>query len=335
MKDPVGLTHVPVVDLGGCQALPSDAIVDKVGYAAEQFGFFQVANHGIADTQIDELWQATRDFFALPLAVKRRILRTKENSRGYYDRELTKNARDLKEVIDIAQVPFPELADDDPRNFHSVDGVNQWPDLDGFRETVIGYLQSCNDLAQWLLQAFCAGLGEQGDHLRQHFGTDQTSFLRMNHYPLADLLSVDEAAEVTALGDMALHHHSDSGALTILLQDDVGGLQVEHDGRWIDVAPTPGALVVNTGDMMQVWSNDRYPAALHRVAPRTDRARYSLPYFFNPSYATDYAPLPGSIAAGDQAHYRSINWGDFRQARADGDFADYGAEVQITDFAVG
>jgi isopenicillin N synthase-like dioxygenase len=132
---------------------------------------------------------------------------------------------------------------------------------------------------------------------------------------------------------MALHHHSDSGALTLLLQDDVGGLQVEHDGEWIDVEPLPGAIVVNTGDMMQVWSNDRYQAALHRVVPRTDTARYSLPYFFNPSYATDYSPLPGSIRLGDAAHYRPINWGDFRQARADGDFADYGAEVQITDFA--
>jgi len=120
--------------------------------------------------------------------------------------------------------------------------------------------------------------------------------------------------------------------LTLLLQDEVGGLQVEHDGEWIDVSPTPGALVVNTGDMMQVWSNDRYRAAVHRVAPRERASRMSLPYFFNPSYDTDYAPLDGSIVAGGAPNYRSINWGEFRQARADGDFADYGAEVQIADF---
>jgi len=271
----------------------------------------------------------------LPREEKRRILRTKENSRGYYDRELTKNARDLKEVLDLAHVPFPDLPDDDPRNFHRVDGVNQWPDLPAFRETMVGYLQSCDRLGQWLLQTFCRGLGEHADYLREHFGDDHTSFVRMNHYPLTDLLTEAEAATVTDLGDMALHHHSDSGALTLLLQDDVGGLQVEHGGEWIDVEPIPGALVVNTGDMMQVWSNDRYQAALHRVAARTNAARYSLPYFFNPSYATDYSPLPGSIRDGDHAHYRPINWGDFRQARADGDFADYGAEVQITDFAIG
>lgn len=323
---------VPVIDLEGCAGAPSDSVVRDVAYAAEHFGFFQIVNHGVAASQIDELWRVTREFFAQPAEYKRKLVRTKENSRGYYDRELTKNARDLKEVIDIAHVPYPELAADDPRNYHRVDGWNQWPDLPGYRDAVLAHLQSCNEVALWLLAAFCAGLGEHATSLSSHFGVDHTSFLRMNHYPLDDLLTSDEAASVTPLGDMALHHHSDSGALTLLLQDSVGGLQVNHQNTWIDVEPIAEAFVVNTGDMMQVWSNDRYQAALHRVVPRTDQARYSLPYFFNPSYDTNYEPLPGSIAAGDHAHYRSINWGDFRQARADGDFGDYGAEVQITDF---
>lgn len=325
---------VPVIDLGGCVGPPSDGVVRAVAAAAETFGFFQIINHGIAPQEIDSLWGVTRSFFALPAEAKRAIVRTKENSRGYYDRELTKNARDLKEVLDIAHVPFPDLADDDPKNFHRVDGSNQWPDLDGFRDQVMAYLHACEGLSLWLLEAFCRGLGEHAEHLHQAFDADHTSFLRMNHYPLDDLLSPAEAAGVTELGDMALHHHSDSGALTLLLQDQVGGLQVQNQGVWIDVEPLDGALVVNTGDMMQVWSNDRYHAALHRVVARTDRTRYSLPYFFNPSYATTYQPLEGSIRPGERALYRAINWGDFRQARADGDFADYGAEVQISDFRI-
>lgn len=325
---------VPVIDIGGRGGPPTDEVVRSVAAAAENFGFFQIVNHGIAQERIHRLWEATQTFFGLPAETKRQILRTKENSRGYYDRELTKNARDLKEVLDIAHVPFPDLADDDPRNFHRVDGRNQWPDLVGFRECVIDYLQACNALSLWLLEAFCQGLGEHAEHLHDAFGSDHTSFLRMNHYPLDDLLTEAEAADVADLGDMALHHHSDSGALTLLLQDQVGGLQVENEGAWIDVEPLDGALVVNTGDMMQVWSNDKYHAALHRVVARTDRARYSLPYFFNPSYATAYEPLAGSIRPGDRAHYRAIDWGDFRQARADGDFADYGAEVQISDFLI-
>lgn len=327
--------EVPTIDLGGRSvAGPTDSVVAQVASAAEHFGFFQIVNHGIAAEQIESVWHATRSFFAQSAHEKRRISRTKDNARGYYDRELTKNARDLKEVLDLAQVQFPDLADDHPSNRHDVDGQNQWPGLDGFRATMVDYLQACNELSLWLLAAFCTGLGEHADHLRAEFGPGHTSFLRLNHYPLDDVLGAEEAAEVTPLGDMALHHHSDAGALTVLLQDEVGGLQVQHGGRWIDVEPTDGALVVNTGDMMQVYSNDRYKAALHRVLPRTDTARSSLPYFFNPSYGTDYAPLPGSIEVGDHAHYRSINWGDFRQARADGDFADYGAEVQISDFLI-
>ena len=319
---------VPVISLAGASP------VDHVAEAAATFGFFQVVDHGIQPDLIQRVWDSAAAFFAQPLAEKRQLLRSKENSRGYYDRELTKNARDLKEVLDIGHVPFPGLADDDPRNHHDVDGWNQWPKLAAFRSTMVEYLVACETLSFRLLEAFAAGLGEAPDLLHRHFGSDHTSFVRLNHYPLADLLSSDEADSVTPLGDMALHHHSDAGALTVLLQDEVGGLQVHHDGQWIDVAPIEGALVVNTGDMMQVWSNDRYRAALHRVAPRTDRARYSLPYFFNPSYSTNYAPLPGSIEAGDGPHYRSINWGDFRQARADGDFADYGSEVQISDFRI-
>jgi isopenicillin N synthase-like dioxygenase len=326
---------VPVIDLGGAFAPPSVEIVAAVAAAAETFGFFQIVNHGISPAQLAGVWDATHSFFAQSMDQKRQILRTKENSRGYYDRELTKNARDLKEVLDIAHVPHPELADDHPTNFHTVDGVNQWPDLEGFRTTFVEYLQACERLSHWLLQAFCRGLGEHADHLASSFGDEHTSFVRLNYYPLHDPLDETEAVAVTALGDMALQHHSDAGALTLLVQDDVGGLQVEHNGSWIDVEPIEGAIVINTGDMMQVWSNDRYQAALHRVAPRTDRVRYSLPYFFNPSYSTDYFPLGGSIGVGDSPRYASINWGDFRQARADGDFADYGAEVQISDFRQG
>ena len=317
----VGSANVPIIDLGGREGSgPPASVVGQVAEAAEQFGFFQVVGHGIDDGQITEVWSATSSFFALPMAGKRRILRSKENSRGYYDRELTKNVRDHKEVLDLAQTAHPDLPDDHPSNIHAVDGMNQWPDLAGFRSTMVEYMQACNDVALWLLAAFCEGLGEHADHLRAEFGRGHTSFLRLNHYPVGDLLTADEAAGVTELGDMALQHHTDAGALTVLLQDDVGGLQVAHGDTWVDVVPTPGALVVNTGDMMQVWSNDRYQAATHRVLPRTGRERSSLPYFFNPSYSTDYAPLPGSIAA-------------FRQARADGDYADFGTEIQIAHFA--
>ncbi len=324
---------IPTIDLDARQStLPPQAIVDQVAHAAEHFGFFQVINHGLPADHLDELWAVTRAFFDQDRATKHTIGRTFEQPRGYYDRELTKNKRDLKEVLDIGQVSFPALAEDHPDNIAEVDGPNRWPEMEGFRDAVMRHFAQSSALSRWLLSAFTLGLGENADFLDRHFSPHSTSFLRMNHYPVEDLFDEDERNDVAERGDMALHHHTDAGALTILLQDDVGGLQVRVDDVWVDVPPTDGAIVVNTGDMMQVWSNDRYQAAEHRVLPRTNTRRFSLPYFFNPTYDTNYAPLPGSIASGDVAHYRSINWGEFRQARADGDYADYGDEVQISHF---
>jgi isopenicillin N synthase-like dioxygenase len=330
-------TSLPVINLADDGPDAADRVVDEVAGAATDFGFFQVVNHGLSDDLIARVWECTEAFFALPMEAKRAIARNKTNSRGYYDRELTKNRRDLKEVLDLAHVPYPDAPDDDHRNFHAVDGVNQWPDLDGFRTTMIEYLAASEILALQLLSVFSQALGEAPDHLHRHFGPDHTSFVRLNYYPTADPLTEEEAAadDVTPLGDMALHHHTDAGAMTLLLQDQVGGLQVLVGDTWIDVEPIPGAIVINFGDMMQVWSNDRFQAALHRVSPRTTEARYSLPYFFNPSYDTEYGPLPGAVGAGQRARYRPVNWGDFRQARADGDFADYGHEIQIADYRIG
>ena len=329
--------EIPVIDISGfddrTNGATPDAIVGQVAAAAERFGFFQVVGHGIAPGVIEEVWAQSRRFFSLARDDKRAVARTRDNARGYYDRELTKRARDLKEVFDFAHVPHPELDDADPRNFAAVDGHNQWPEaIPEFRTIMRRYLAECETVAHRLLHAFALGLGLEPTFFDRHFDRDHTSFIRLNWYPLADPLDSEEATAVTSLGDMALHHHTDAGALTLLLQDDVGGLQVSHDGSWIDVDPLDGGLVVNTGDMMQVWSNDRYRAALHRVRPMRGVERGSIPYFFNPSYRTEYLP----VVTGPESppRYRPINWGAFRQGRADGDYADYGTEIQIDHFRV-
>jgi len=327
-----------VIDVSGLGDDPrGHRAVAEIAAAASGSGFFQIVGHGISDDLIDDVWAMTRRFFGLPRERKLALLRTKENSRGFYDRELTKQKRDLKEVFDYATVPHPELPHDHPDNVAPVDGHNNWPsDLPGMKALMMTYLAECEVVAKRLLGAFAVGFGIDPSELRRHFGAHNTSAIRLNHYPLDELLTADEAAEVAALGDMALHHHTDAGALTLLLQDDVGGLQAGTvSGEWVDVAPVDGAIVVNTGDIMQVWSNDRFTAALHRVRPITDRERYSIPYFFNPGYDTDYTPIPEAFAPGEAARYRTINWGVFRQGRADGDYADYGTENQISDYRIG
>ena len=328
---------IPSIDLSPfIEGAPeSPETVAAIAAACRDWGFFQVTGHGIATNEIEALWQAVRGFFALPLADKRRLLRSKDNPLGYFDRELTKNARDLKEIIDFG----PDL-----RNGEAVgpDGENRWPDEDalpGFRATMTGWQDRCAVLSQCIMQAFCLGLGEPADRLDRYFAGRHTTFLRLNHYPVEDVLGGDagEAAEAPPLGDMALHHHTDAGVLTVLLQDEVGGLQVEANGTWIDIAPSPGALVINIGDMSQVWSNGQYHAALHRVRPVPGVSRYSLPFFYNPAFDAIVEPLPATLKNGAAtpnggARYRPVSWSEFRGRRAEGDYADYGDELQISDY---
>jgi isopenicillin N synthase-like dioxygenase len=144
----------------------------------------------------------------------------------------------------------------------------------------------------------------------------------------------ESAMEAVAEADLGIHHHTDAGALTVLMQDDVGGLQVYRDGYWHNVTPVKGAMVINTGDMMQVWSNDEYQAAIHRVLAMSARDRYSLPFFFNPAADARVSPLPSVTSQQNPARYSTVEWGRFRGKRSDGDFADYGTEVQISQFRV-
>ena len=140
------------------------------------------------------------------------------------------------------------------------------------------------------------------------------------------------ATKDLADADLGIHHHTDAGALTVLLQDEVGGLQVHRNDRWHDIPPVEGALVINTGDMMQVWSNDTYRAPAHRVLAMKNSDRYSIPFFFNPAANARVKPLPTVVSESRPEAYRPIEWAQFRGRRTDGDYADYGTEVQISQY---
>ena len=122
--------------------------------------------------------------------------------------------------------------------------------------------------------------------------------------------------------------------LTLLLQDNTGGLQTQaRDGHWIDIAPTDGTIVVNLGDMMQAWTNDRYRAAIHRVVPMTTQRRFSIPYFSNPQRDAIIEPIPELCTAGPR--YRPIQWRSFMAARAYDNFTDLGTDdTQVSDYQI-
>ncbi len=326
-KHPIASTtdmgaSVPVIDVRGLVDTTADSSIEEIARAAREWGFFQVVNHGIAPELIDEVWKNTRKFFHQSIDSKESILRSRENPWGYYNNELTKNQRDKKEVFD-----------------YTTDGVdpiyqseNRWPDsIDGFRATMLSYLEACTDLSLRLLEAFCIGIDLPADYLKEYFVPEHTGFIRLNHYPVEDPMAEAAIDDLPDVG-LGIHHHTDAGALTVLLQDDVGGLQVHRDDCWHDIPPIGGAFVVNTGDMMQVWSNDIYEAPTHRVLAMENCDRHSIPFFFNPAADARVSPLPTVVSDSRPGAYKTIDWAEFRGKRTHGDYADYGTEVQISQY---
>ena len=309
--------HIPVINISQLETAETLGALDA---ACVQWGFFQVVEHGIDGAVIEALHRAMNKFFAQPTEAKRAISRSAENPWGFYDRELTKNTLDWKEIYDYGPA-------------HDDVVKPQWPEgLPTFEEAVLAYYAACETLAFRLLSAVSVNLGMSADHLSSGFSPAHTSFMRFNYYPTCPTPARPVGIDTPSAGHLGINHHTDAGALTLLVQDAQPGLEVFRNQRWHPVEPRADALVINIGDIVQVWSNDRYRASLHRVVADESAERFSAPFFFNPAYDTNYAPLPSSIDAQHPARYRAINWGEFREQRAAGDYADYGEEVQISDY---
>ena len=324
------MQNVPIIDLGAfLDGVMPDKQFSELAGACEDHGFFLLAGHG-ADALVASVFSEAEAFFMQPKAVKMAVCRDAQNPLGYYDRELTKQRRDQKEVFDF------KAGGNQSRN---PDRQSRWPQqAPEFRRTLTQFFAEFTRLSECTMQMVFTALGMPRARIEtimaQGFGTAHTSAARLNHYPAQDPVPATERAGVSALGDMALHHHTDPGAITLLLQDDHGGLQAESktDG-WIDVPPQAGTIVVNVGDVLQVWTNDRCTAGVHRVLPvHSDRGRYSVPFFYQPRHDATIEPW---VAEGDVARYRAFSWRDFIRGRVTDNFADYGeSDIQIDRYRV-
>lgn len=306
--------EVPTLNLAALDADPAPMVE-----ACRDWGFFKLTGHGINPARYERLMAAMKQFFDAPTAIKQSVERTAENPWGFFDRELTKNKRDWKEIFDFG-------IDQDPAAGTS---VSQWPEgMDGFRPAMTDWFSASYKLSVTLLERLLPTLGAPADALRPEFAPIHSSFLRLNYYPVCDN-PADPHADEPATGHLGISHHTDAGALTVLVQDDVPGLQVKRDNTWYTVEPEPGAFIINVGDLIQVWSNNRYRAPVHRVLASSGRARYSAPFFLNPRFDCSVTPLTS-----EPARYRPLHWGTYRAGRAAGDFADVGKEVQVGDYAL-
>jgi isopenicillin N synthase-like dioxygenase len=276
-------TEIPELDLAEWPVEPA-AFADRVRVVCHEVGFFQLVGHRVDAEFIERHIDHQRRFFALDEATKATIDKSlSPHFRGWecVGAELTGGVPDLREQLDLStEHPVRGLDIDPP--YLRLDGPNQWladDVLPGFRAHMAEYFQRMAALADTLLDVFSVALGLAPQHLRSVFGERPLSFVKLIDYP------------PTPPGGAGVNPHHDAGFLTLLLQHDVGGLQVRNaDGAWIDVPPRQDAFVVNIGEMLQEMTGNYFVATTHRVI--ADRRRQSSAWFHGPDLTTRLEPLP-------------------------------------------
>jgi len=282
--------EIPIIDLYNlANANSSLEVTAAIRKACLDFGFFYVVNHGIADDLqakvLEKLWQ----FFNLPVSKKEEIHR-RDGFRGYFSKEeehsIEYGCTEWKEGIYY----FREFTNVPKERKETVFcGFNPWPSgeyVPEFQDVMQEYFKRTQELASKLLSCIALSLGLEGDFFTKKFTDDPFAQLAMFHYPPHP--ASRDGHEVWGVG-----RHTDYGALTILLQDDVGGLQVEtKDGSWIDVPPIPGSFVINLGDMMEIWTRGALKAGPHRAKVSPSHHRLSVAMFYDPGFDCVISPIP-------------------------------------------
>lgn len=283
--------------------------------ACREIGFFYLINTSIPVPLMKALMREAKRFFAQPQEAKNAIdIRNSINHRGYGnigEEQLDENGHaDWKETFDMA-LEFPAdhpLAAKYPKMY----GPNQNPSDPQTVEVLQEYYVEAFSVAQKLLTAMAQALSLDDDFFTRGF-TNHVTVLRMIHYPPRPNADHDNGAGA----------HTDYGCVTLLLQDQIGGLQVKNrDDEWVDATPIENAIVVNIGDLMQHWTNDVYVSTAHRVrASTTDVHRYSFPFFVEPDYETKVECVPTCATPDNPAKYEPILGGEWIQYRLNATYA--------------
>ncbi|MER6122361.1 2-oxoglutarate and iron-dependent oxygenase domain-containing protein [Streptomyces sp. NPDC001795] len=317
--------YVPVIDLSSARSSAAadrqlGAVIDEV---CRTSGFLVIVGHGVRQDTIAEMYRATREFFALPAEAKSKLLADPADPlmRGFgrkgslaasnadaeveYERKLP----DVSETFTINRLGEPDgagrlPADADP----ALATPNRWPELPGFAEAYRSYYAAMEVLAADIMRLFALALDLPENWFEDKIDRHMTN-LTANYYP--------RQTEPPAPGQLRKGIHSDWGSLTILYQDDgPGGLQVlDKNGEWLDVPYIEGSFVVNIGDLMAIWTNNRWVSTVHRVInpPRelADKERYSVPFFHQPAYDALIECIPTCTGPDNPPRHASVRSGDY------------------------
>lgn len=314
----MGADRLPTIDLEAAD------VAQQFDQACREEGFFYLKNHGISAETTRRAFDAAVAFFARPVDEKTlyHIDQSHPHQRGYvpinHERLDPGVSADLKESFDLGV----DLAPDHPdvlkgQPFAS---PNVWPDgMPEFKRDISAYHDAMMTLSRRLVAVTADALSVDPSVFQAGMA-DPIGNLRLLHYP-------PQAVNPSGLGDeLGCGAHTDYGFLTILAQDETGGLQLETtEGKWIDVPPQPGTFVVNLGELLSRWTNDRYQARRHRVINKSGKDRYSIPFFLDPAFDAVVAPLQDLVPAGETPKYRAVTGGAWLTHRLDETFTERAA----------
>jgi isopenicillin N synthase-like dioxygenase len=322
-------SSLPVLDLSRWNAGPAERsdLARQLDAAAREIGFFQIVGHGVPAAVVTAARTATSEYFDLPLEAKLpHRPPSAEINRGYAARgseslayslgdEVTARPPDLFEAFNVGEDRWPAGDPACAARAHDLFAPNVWPDEPAaFRSVVLDYFDAVKGLAWRFADVVAAALGQEDGFFADKVD-HSTNLLRIIDYKTA-ADDPDPSERQVGMGA-----HSDYGLFTILFADPVPGLQVMgRHGTWHDAVPLPGAFVVNIGDLMAQWTNDRWRSTLHRVLPPARPAvgvnrRRSMAFFFDGNWDMVVAPLASCVSEDNPARYAPVQAGEHLMAK--------------------
>ena len=312
-------SEVPAIDLGPARMGDEAArrsVAEAIGEACSRVGFFYVENHGIADSDVQAIFQTARDFHDLPLEARMEVfMGNNDHFQGYLPGLTKSNDKRISQTLQEAFQFRRPLAIDDPDLLAGtpMHGMIPWPSaMPELEPRAMAYYHKVDALGRDLLALFELSLELQKGTFARFFRKDMNQ-LRLLHYPPQP---PDGPGDYRGTRD-----HTDTDCFTILTQDMTGGLEIRNrDGEWIGVPPIPGTFVINVGEILKVWTDGIFSSTVHRVISRSGQRRFSIPFFLYPTYQEVIRPIlrnpnPANVAPEDfpssMSRTTPFVWGEF------------------------
>lgn len=296
---------LPLIDFAQLLGPNRSQVLKSLAYACQNYGFFQVVNHGIPEEILSSMVNASKRFFEMPLSEREKYMSADTNSPVRYGTSFNQTNDGVfcwRDFLKLMCHPLPHV-------------LSHWPSspLD-FRQLAASYAEETKALFQMLVEAILESLGvktsekrteeekeKEDSSILKELVEDGSQLMVVNCYPPCP------QPDLT----LGMPPHSDYGFLTLLLQDDVEGLQILHKDRWLTVRPLPGSFVVNVGDHLEIFSNGKYKSVLHRVLVNSTKCRVSVASLHSFPFTSTVRPAPELITHTNPRRYKDTDFASF------------------------